>query len=182
LLGNVREFPEELKKTMVFTQLRLQWNRSNRSYQSVGKIGVGNLFGHQINRLVDGMIEITKRPGGDFMDIYLKLDDQNWFYFGYTRELMQVLSSDQTFNDRLVKLPEKQRKLVDKRPGFTYMIASSEKMNQFMKQYQQRGTQVEQFPQTPSIIRDETRPAAQPQPVVPPAKKEEEEVPIIEVE
>ena len=181
LMGNVRDFPDELKKTLVFTQLRMRWNQSNRSYRSVGKIGVGNLFGYQINRMVDGMIEITKRPGGDFMDIYLKLDDNNWFYFGYTRELMQIISSDQTFNDRLVKLPEKQRKLADKRPGFTYMIASNEKLNQFLRQYQQAETQTDQLLQTPPTIQDAGKPVTQPQPVAPPAKKEEE-VPVIEVE
>ena len=185
LIGIVRDFPDELKKTMVFTQLRLQWNRSNRSYRSVGKIGVGNLFGYQVNRLVDGIVEITKRPGGDFIDIYLKLDNQNWFYFGYTRELMQVISSDQAFNDRLVKLPEKQRKLTDKRPGFTYMIASSEKLSQFLRQFPQMETTSDQPQpsQTPTVIRDTERPVTQPQPVVPPVEeKEEEEVPIIEVE
>jgi len=182
LLGNVREFPDELKKTIVFTQLRLHWNRSNRSYQSVGKIGVGNLFGHQVNRLVDGMIEITKRPGGDFMDIYLKLDDNNWFYFGYTREVMQVLSSDQAFNERLMKLPEKQRVSADKRPGFRFIIATNEKRDQFVRHYQQQLTQIEQAPPPPPVIREEPRAADQQQPVTQPEKKEEDNVPIIELE
>ena len=182
MMGNVRDFPEELKKTLVFTQLRLRWNQSNRSYRSIGKIGVGNIFGYQINRMVDGMVEITKRPGGDFMDIYLKLDDKNWFYFGYTREIMQVISSDQTFNDRLVKLPEKQRKSTEKRPGFTYMIASGDKLNQFLSHYQQLETQTDQLPQTPTVIQDAAKPVTPPPPVTPPAKKEEEEVPIIEID
>ena len=182
-LGKVNNFPAELNKTLVLTQLRLYWNQSSRSYRSTGKIGVGNLFGHQVNRLVDGMAEIRKRPGGDEMDIYLKLDGQNWFYFGYTRELMQVLSSDQTFNDRLMKLPEKQRKLTDKRPGFTYMIAVSDKPNQFLRQFQQGNTQTDQSsPPSPVIRNTDSQPVVTPQPVTPPVKKEEEDVPIIEVE
>jgi hypothetical protein len=183
LMGRVRNFPEELNKALVLTQLRLYWDQSTRSYRSTGKIGVGNLFAHQVNRMVDGMVEIRKRPGGDEMDIYLKIDDQNWFYFGYTRELMQVLSSDQAFNDRLTKLPEKQRRMDVSRPGFRYMIASSEKLNQFQRQFQQRETQIEQMPQPPAGIRDSGN-----QPVVTPTVtpetpvRKEDDVPIVEVE
>jgi hypothetical protein len=180
LMGNVKNFPDELNKTLILTQLHLQWNQGSRSYRSVGKIGVGNIFGRQVNRLVDGMVEIAKRPGGDYADIYLKLDDRNWFYFGYTRELMQVISSDQTFNDRLVKLPERQRKIDDKRPGFTYMIASSDKLEQFLKQFQQRSVPAGQAPAT--VIQDVGKPASQPLPGTPTVKKDEEDVPVIEVE
>jgi hypothetical protein len=181
-LGRVSNFPAELNKTLVLTQVRLYWNQSTRSYRSTGKIGVGNLFGNQVNRLVDGMIEIRKLRGGDELDIYLKLDGQNWFYFGYTREMMQVLSSDQTFNDRLQKLPEKQRK-VDGRPGFRYMIAASDKPNQIQRIYQQGDTQPDQPAQPSTVIRDTgAPPVVTPTPVTQPVKNEEDDLPIIEVE
>jgi len=183
LMGKVRNFPEELNKTLVLTQLRLYWSQSTRSYRSTGKIGVGNLFGHQVNRLVDGIVEIRKLRGGDEMDIYLKLDDRNWFYFSYTREMMQVISSYQSFNDRLMRLPEKQRILDDKqRPGFRYMIATGDKLNQFLRQYQQTETPTDQLPPPPTIIQDAGRPVTIPTPVTPPVRNEEEDVPIIEVE
>jgi hypothetical protein len=183
LMGKVRNFPEELNKTLVLTQLRLYWNQSTRSYRSTGKIGVGNLFGHQVNRLVDGMVEIRKLRGGDEMDIYLKLDDRNWFYFSYTREMMQVISSYTAFNDRLMKLPEKQRILDDKqRPGFRFMIATSDRLNQFLRLYQQSETSTDQLPPPPARIQDTGRPVTTPPPIIPPVKNEEEETPIIEVE
>jgi hypothetical protein len=182
LLGNVLNFPQELSHTLVLTQLTLNWNQSSRSFRSTGKIGVGNLFGHQVNRLVDGVVEISKRPGGDFMDIYLKIDNNNWFYFGYTRELMQIISSDDSFNEELIKIPEKQRKMEEKRPGYTYMIASSDKLQQFLRQSGQQGTSpvTEPDPDQRPVI---NKPVQQPAPVQqPPVKKEEEEIPIIEIE
>ena len=178
LLGKVNNFPAELNKTLVLTQLRLQWHRSSRSWRSTGKIGVGNLFGHQVNRLVDGVVVITKRTGGDEMDIYLKMDDSNWVYFGYTREVMQVISSDNAFNDRLKSLPEKVRKTEDKRPTYRYNLASDEKFNTFMRQYQQIETQRIQSPQ-PSVMPDSNRPVAPP-PATP--EKNKDDTPIIEVE
>jgi len=125
-------------------------------------------------------VEITKRPGGDFMDIYLKMDDSNWIYFGYTRELMQIISSDQAFNDRLKSLPEKQRKIAERRPGFTFMIASGDKLNSFMKQYQQIEAERMQSP-PPTMTQGADRPIAPPPAVTQPEKKEDD-APIIEVE
>ena len=184
LMGKVRNFPEELNKTLVLTQLRLYWNQSTRSYRSTGKIGIGNLFGHQVNRIVDGMVEIRKRSGGDEMDIYLKLDDRNWFYFSYTREMMQVISSYQSFNDRLMRLPEKQRILDDKqRPGFRFMIATSDRLNQFLRLYQQTETPADQLLPPPTMIQDTGRPVTTQPTVTPPVRNEEDNVPeIIEVE
>ena len=183
LLGKVRNFPEELNKTLVLTQLRLYWNQNTRSYRSMGKIGVGNLFGHQVNRLVDGFVEITKNRGGDEMDIYLKLDDRNWFYFGYTREMMQIISSDQAFNERLQKLPERQRILDDRqRPGFRYMIASDDKLSQFMRRYQQSATTTEPTLPPPAIIQDTGKPATTPPPITPPVRNDDDDPPIKEVE
>jgi hypothetical protein len=152
-LGKVRDFPDALKHTLLLNQLHLKWDAQRRSFYSIGQIGVGNLFGHQVNRMMDGFVEISKRPAGDMIDIYLKLDDNNWFYFGYTRELMQIISSDSDFNERLLKLPEKQRKTEDKRPGYTYMIASADKYYQFLASMQRRlrmeGEQGEQEQSTP---------------------------------
>jgi len=83
---------------------------------------------------------------------------------------------------RLMKIPEKQRKLTDKRPSFTYMIASSDKRDQFLRQIPQTETPpIDQFTPPTPVIRDTT----QPQPVVPPIKEEEKEEEveiIIEVE
>jgi len=172
LLGEVRNFPAELNKTLVLTQLNLFWDHSTRSYRSVGKIGVGNIFGHQINRLVDGMVEITKVSTGDLFHIYLKLDDENWYYFRYTREMMQILSSDKAFNDHLVSIPERRRRMAERRPGYTYMIAAAETYNQFLRQYQQRAVQT-----MPS--QDFDSPVVQPQQ---PVNVPQQNVPIIEIE
>jgi hypothetical protein len=148
-LGKVRALPAKLTHTLLLTQLKLTWDSERRSYRSTGKIGIGNLAGNQVNRLVDGHVEISRRAGGDMIDIYLKMSDDKWFYFGYTRELMQVLSSDSEFNERLTKLPEKQRKSPDKKIGYTYMIASADKYRQFLAQMNRTETALppQQLPQ-----------------------------------
>jgi hypothetical protein len=82
------------------------------------------------------------------------------------------------FNDRLLKLPERQRKTDDRRPGFTYMIASSDKLNQFLRQFQQQTNtpSTYQLSPPPAVIKDADIP------VTTPERKEETVPVIIEVE
>ncbi|MFQ3580150.1 MAG: hypothetical protein SNJ71_08445, partial [Bacteroidales bacterium] len=90
LYGTMRRIPKELQYTLVFNQLDLQWNSYTRSYKSIGKIGVSNILDKQINKMLNGYVELTKRKGGDVLNIYLEVSQSVWFYFNYTNELMQT--------------------------------------------------------------------------------------------
>jgi len=123
-------------------------------------IGVGNLFGYQVNRMVEGIVEISKRSSGDTFDIYLKLDGSHWYYFGYTREMMQIATSDDEFNNRLMKIPAKLRKSSEKRPSYIYMIASNDRVPKFLQLWQKTSEDA----QKPSImLHDSGVPASQQQ-------------------
>lgn len=121
-----KRFPKEMLKTFVLTDVNFRWNQRSRSFRSYGKIGIAYIAGKRIYKKVDGVIEITKRPGGDFIDIYLQLDPQNWFYFGYTKDTMFALSSEDAFNDRLLTLPAKNRRAPEKKSNYTFSIAPDE--------------------------------------------------------
>jgi hypothetical protein len=137
LLGDPKEFPAELQHTIFFTSLNLRWNPQSKSYQSYGKIGIGNIGSTQINKLVDGFIEITKRRSGDFMDVYLKLDYKNYYYFGYTRGVMQAYSSNKDFVLQLRDLSIKQRQMNVPRgeTSYIYMVSSDSRMASFFRSY-----------------------------------------------
>jgi hypothetical protein len=137
LLGKPKEFPQQMLHSINLTYLRLRWNQATRSYQSIGKIGIGNILDNQINKMVDGFVEITKRRSGDFMDIYLKLDEKNFYYFGYTRGVMQAYSSNNSFVLQIRDLPIKQRQM-DVRRGeetYIYMVSSDSRMGNFLRNY-----------------------------------------------
>jgi hypothetical protein len=150
LVGDPKEMPEAMKHTLNITSLKLRWNHETRSYQSIGKIGVGNILTTQVNKMVDGFIEITKRRSGDYMDIYLKLDAKNFYYFGYTRGVMQAYSSDITFVNTVKELPLKQRQMHVKRGETTYiyMVSSDSRMQNFIRNYNrfQKGEETQEIP------------------------------------
>jgi len=110
LYGSYKKFPDELKKTLFINDLKMKWNKSTRSYTSVGQIGIGNINKTQINKYVGGSIELIKKRGGDILNIYLEIDGNNWYYFNYTRGTMLAVSSNEAFNTILKELKADKRK------------------------------------------------------------------------
>jgi len=139
LYGQVRSLPVELAKTMVLGDVHLLWNNKSNSYQSYGLIGVRNINGREINKYVEGYVELYRKRTGDICDIFLKADDNTWYYFGYTREVMQAISSNRDFNNLLRVLKPEQRQVKPPRkgmPGYIYMVASDTKISQFLRHYE----------------------------------------------
>jgi hypothetical protein len=97
-----KRFPDELKYTLSFSDVKMKWNQATKSYVSVGKIGLWNINKNQINKFVDGKIQLVRRPGGDVLNIYLELDGSKWYYFTYVNGVMLAISSNEDFN-KLIK-------------------------------------------------------------------------------
>jgi len=135
--GKPKGIPEDIQHTLNITNLQLVWNHKTNSYQSTGKIGVGNILNINVNKMVDGFIEITRKRSGDYMDIYLTLDDKNSYYFGYTRGVMQVYSTNTDFLSIIRKLTLKDRvKEVPKNEtSYIFMVSSDSKMRNFLRSY-----------------------------------------------
>lgn len=137
LYGSYKKFPDDLKKTLFITDLKMKWNKDTRSYTSYGQIGIGNINKAQVNKYVDGRIELVKKRGGDILNIYLELDQGNWYYFNYTRGTMLAVSSNEAFNTVLKELkPEKREKAGDKdkkEPNYYFNICPPSKKTQFLR-------------------------------------------------
>jgi hypothetical protein len=136
LFGSTDEVPDELKHTLLFNELKLRWNNESNSWVSTGKIGIASINNTQINKRVDGLIELQIKRSGDILDVYLQLDRRSWYYFGYTRGLMQVHSSNQRFLDRIIKLKPNERRLkVSGGESYIYMVSTDAKKNTFVRKF-----------------------------------------------
>jgi hypothetical protein len=145
--GKVKELPDAFSKSIFLNDVRLSWDQNSRSYRSNGKIGLGYIAGHPINKYVEGYIEIFKKHSGDIMDVYLQIDDKTYYYFGYTRGTMQVLSSDITgFNDpiRALKDSERNLKVEKNKTPYSFLISSERKMQIVRKRWQAKEVPLEQ--------------------------------------
>ena len=138
LYGSFKKLPDELKKTLVLSDIKMKWNKDTRSYTSIGKIGIANVNKTQINKYVDGQIEIIKKRTGDIINIYLELDNNNWYYFNYTREVMLAVSSNEAFNTIIKELKSDKRKRAggSGEADFSYNICPPSKKTQFLRKTQ----------------------------------------------
>ena len=134
LYGSYQNIPDELIHTVVFDKVHFKWRQDSRSYLSYGKIALGSINRNQSHRMVEGYMELSKRITGDLLDVYLKLDDRTWYYFGYTRGVLHVLSSNRDFNMVINNLKVNQRKMKTKRNEvpYIYVVATGRKMQMFL--------------------------------------------------
>jgi hypothetical protein len=139
LYGSYQEIPAELIHTIMFDKVKFKWRQDSRSFLSQGKLALASINGNQSHRMIDGYMEISKRRGGDLLDIYLKLDDRTWYYFGYTRGVMHVLSSNRDFNMVINDLSIRQRQMKTKRNEIPYVfvVAQARKMQMFLARIQE---------------------------------------------
>ena len=95
LFGKFRRYPTELEHTMFFTEVKFKWNYATRSYISYGPIGIGSIGNMQINKFVNGYIEIERKRTGDVLNVYLEFENgKYWYFFNYRNNLMQTISAN----------------------------------------------------------------------------------------
>lgn len=137
LVVTSQSVPPKLRRTIQFSHLQMKWNEETLSYQSVGKIGIGNIYGTPSNRMVDGLVEIQKKGGGDVLDIFLQINERTWYYFNYSPGRMQAASSNGEFQDILANTGEGKRRIKARgtETPYEYMVASNRQVVNFRKKF-----------------------------------------------
>jgi hypothetical protein len=136
LYGAFKKMPEELRHTLFFTDVKMKWDKANRTFKSVGQIGLGSIDKTSVNKFVNGSVEIVHKRSGDAITVYLEPENQTWFYFSYSRGVMQTLSSQTMFNDAINKLkPEKRVNKEKDKPDFEFMLTTDRAVKNFIKKF-----------------------------------------------
>ena len=145
LYGSYQRIPDELVHTIMFDKVNFKWRQDSESYLSQGKLALASINGNQSHRMIEGYMELSKRISGDLLDVYLKLDDRTWYYFGYTRGVMHVLSSNRDFNMVINNLKINQRKMKTNRNEvpYVFVVTTGQKLQIFLnriRDYEQEET------------------------------------------
>lgn len=135
LYGGMKKLPSELNHTLVLADIAFKWNPLSNSFVSVGDIGIGNMEKTQLNKFVKGYIEITKKRSGDILDLYLELGDNDWYYFNYSRGLMQVIAANADFNKIITEMkPDKRTQKGEKgEETYRYSVSTVKKKKDFIR-------------------------------------------------
>lgn len=137
LYGSYRTIPPEFKKTLILSNVKLKWNTVTRSFRYHGDAGIIRVGDNQINKQAEVYIELSKRSSGDLLDIYILLDEKSWYYFGYNPGSLQTISSNREYNDIIMNLKDKQRKLAvkSKEQSYIYSLAPDRRVQLFLRRY-----------------------------------------------
>ena len=136
LNGKFKRIPNELNQRIVFNDIKFKWDEQENTFVSFGGLGISNIGKEEVNKYIGGVVMITKKRGGDILDIYLEIDENNWYYFNYRRGLMQVVSSNDDFNNQVKSIKDDNRKadVARKEEPFTYMYGNVRKKDMFLRQ------------------------------------------------
>ena len=139
LSGTIRKFPDALSKTIYFASVSLYWDDAAEAFKSKGLIGIANLGKKQVFKSFEGKIMITRKRSGDRLEIYFETDENRWYYFSYSRGIMQAYSSNKGFNNSITEAKDDKRILKgDKDTGdFEYIIASRRKKDNFLDRFEE---------------------------------------------
>ena len=142
LFGVVRSLPQEYNYRLLLNDINLVWNPNTMSFVSQGKIGIGFIGNQPLNVYVDGWVELQRKRSGDLLDIYLKANDNTWYWFSYVRGILMSYSSNMSYNDLLSSIKERQRKDPDARGGssFQYMVGLPDRLERFLRRMESGGT------------------------------------------
>lgn len=88
----------KLNRTLVFSDLELEWSNEYSSFYSPKTLGLSNILKYDINSQIDGFLEFKRTFDGEEVNIYLQPDSSTWFYFNYFNHTLSILSSDLAFN------------------------------------------------------------------------------------
>lgn len=137
LYGNYDEIPDSMKFSILFNDVTLAWNQETRSFRYNGKVGIGTIGDVQVNKYVDTYMEFVERGSGDIFDIYLKLDEDKWYYMAYSPGGFQVLSTNPDFNRTILDLDAKDRTLKSKgrQPSYIFSLASNRRLSLFLDRF-----------------------------------------------
>lgn len=135
LYGQMEKVPKALEHTLIFSELNMKWDQVSNSFLSEGPIGIGYIAGMPVNKYVNGFVQIEKGRNSSSMNIYLQLNEEQWYFFSYQHGIMQVISSDNAFNDYISLLKPARRVLNPESDTeyYEFVISTRRKVVDFLR-------------------------------------------------
>jgi len=123
------KFPKEIRKTLFLSQIQLAYSGKYKCFQGNGQAIIQNIYDVPVFAEVDCLVEIKERRRGGEFTVYLD-NGTDFIFINYKGNLMSLRSSDETFNEEILKKDTKARSVAPKKdqPGFSYNLAGKGKI------------------------------------------------------
>jgi hypothetical protein len=141
LFGMAKTLPKQFSYQLLLNDVNFEWNPNTMSFMSQGKIGIGFIGSQPLNIYVDGWVELQRKRSGDILDIYLKANDNVWYWFSYFRGVLMSYSSNTSYNALLGGIKDKLRKdpKSNSQVEYEYMIGPPDRLTRFIRRMESGG-------------------------------------------
>jgi hypothetical protein len=85
-------------RTLLINRVDLRWNARQRAWYSVGPIGLGGIGKEPFNALMQGLLEIKRVEGQDYVELYLEPSPGYFYYFRFDKGVLVTQSLDEKYN------------------------------------------------------------------------------------
>jgi hypothetical protein len=135
--GQILELKKVLNHMLTFGNMDFRFDGKSHSYIADGTADLSLIRNYNINREVDVKAEIVRKRSGNSMDMFLRFDEETWFYFSYKSGMMQTLSSESSYNTTIQTLSADERKMKTSfgEKSFTFILSPVTKLNRFIKRF-----------------------------------------------
>lgn len=102
------KLPVNFSHKILMTDVDLKWDPVDGNFKSTNVIGLSSISGFPIDQKIKAYTEFGYSLGSSYMNLYFETADGEWYFFSTKRGNMFVLSSDQSFNDKVVNAENKE--------------------------------------------------------------------------
>ncbi|MBM72426.1 MAG: hypothetical protein CL847_06550 [Crocinitomicaceae bacterium] len=110
--GYFKKMPEEIRSTIVLTDLKFKYDDYEDSFISESRIGIATVDDKSIFRSIPGRVELERNRGRDILKVYFHISENHWYYFEYDT-YFKFETSDLSFVEIWNKLKPKQKLLIN---------------------------------------------------------------------
>lgn len=134
LYGAFKKVPKEVRHNIMFSDLNMVWDQRTQSFKSEGALGIGVMDKKQVNKYVNGYVQLVRKKTKEKLMIYLELEESLWYYFEYNNGVMRVISSQDDFNAMITDLkPDKRESKGEKAQGpYSFMLGTERSKRKFV--------------------------------------------------
>ena len=125
--GSIEKIPSQMRCTMLFDNIRWQYNAALGFYYD-GKVGLVGMGDTPMGLEVKLKAQICKIGSKQEMVFYVEAARDHWYFFRYDLQSQELVlySSSGTWLDMIKALPLEQRRISDKNLGtFRYMVGNN---------------------------------------------------------
>jgi hypothetical protein len=121
----------KLARSLFISEVKLAWHAQQKSWYSIGKIGISHIQGTQVNGFMDGMLEIRYSDVNPVVSLYLEPSSDGWYFLNYDEtKRLSMLSASDDFN-----LAVESKSKAGKEGAYYFALAESYEKKRFIRNF-----------------------------------------------